>query len=150
MRAREIAEPYPLVGLDTPAIDAARMLAEQRLPGLIVLDESERPHTILPGTQVLRFIIPSYIQDDPSLANVIDERHADRLCEALETKSVRQLLPPRKDELPVVEADATAVEIAAVMARWRCPVVAVVELGGGPVLGAVTIPKLLRFLLPTR
>jgi CBS domain-containing protein len=152
MRAGEIAEPYPLVGLDTPAVEAARLIADRRLPGLIVLDDSDHPHAILPGSQVLRFLIPAYIQDDPSLANVIDERHADRLSDALVGKTVRQLLPPRRDELPVVAADDTALEIAAMMARWRSPVVAVVAgpKGKGEVLGAVTVSRLLDYLLPAK
>jgi CBS domain-containing protein len=145
VQARDIAEPFPLVTVDTPAVEAAGLLAERRLPGLIVLDRSGRPHAILPGSQVLRFMIPGYIQDDLSLAHVLDERHADRLSEALRGKTVEQLLPARRDELPVVAADATAVEIAAVMARWRSPVVAVV--GGGRLLGAVTVSRLLGLLL---
>jgi CBS domain-containing protein len=146
MRARDVAEPFPLVTVDTEAIEAARLLAERRLPGLIVLDRAGRPHAILPGSQVLRFMIPGYIQDDLSLAHVLDERHADRLSEALAGKTVQQLLPPRRDELPVVDGDATAVEIAAVMARWHSPLVAVVE--RDQLLGAVTVSRLLGLLLP--
>jgi CBS domain-containing protein len=145
MRARDIAEPYPLVTIDAPAIDAARLFAGRRLPGLIVLDRSGRPDAILPGSQVLRFMIPSYIQEDPSLAHVLDERHADRLCDALRGKTVEQLLPARRDKLPVVDADATAVEIAAVMARWRSPVVAVVD--QRELLGAITVSRLLDLLI---
>jgi CBS domain-containing protein len=144
MRARDVAEPFPLVTVDTEAIEAARLLAERRLPGLIVLDRAGRPHAILPGSQVLRFMIPRYIQDDLSLAYVLDERHADRLSEALAGKTVQQLLP-RRDELPVVDGDATAVEIAAVMARWHSPLVAVVE--RDQLLGAVTVSRLLGLLL---
>jgi CBS domain-containing protein len=146
MRAREIAEPYPLVTVDTEAIEAARLLAGRRLPGLIVLDRTGRPYAILPGSQVLRFMIPGYIQEDLSLAHVLDERHADRLSEALIGKTVQQLLPPRRDELPVVDGDATAVEIAAVMARWHSPLVAVVE--RDQLVGAVTVSQLLVLLLP--
>jgi len=93
MRAREIAEAYPLVTVDTEAIEAARLLAGRRLPGLIVLDRAGRPYAILPGSQVLRFMIPGYIQEDLSLAHVLDERHADRLSDALVGKTVQQLLP---------------------------------------------------------
>ncbi|HEY0688871.1 MAG TPA: hypothetical protein VGD71_07500 [Kribbella sp.] len=31
------------------------------------------PYTVLPASQVVRFLVPSYVQDDPSLARVIDE-----------------------------------------------------------------------------
>ena len=54
MRAGDLAAPYPTVTLSTAALDAARMLARENLPGLIVVDDRGRPKTILPGTQVLR------------------------------------------------------------------------------------------------
>jgi CBS domain-containing protein len=54
MLARDLAGPYPTVRLDTPAYEAARLLAAQNLPGLIVVDDVGRPNTVLPGTQVLR------------------------------------------------------------------------------------------------
>jgi|SRR5262245_16275742 len=146
MRARDISEPFPVVTVETEAIEAARLLAERRLPGLIVLDRAGRPYAILPGSQVLRFMIPRYIQEDLSLAHVLDERHADRLSEALAGRTVQQLLPPRRDELPVVDGDATAVEIAAVMAQWHSPLVAVVE--RDELVGAVTVSRLLALLLP--
>ncbi|GAA2114416.1 hypothetical protein GCM10009759_58710 [Kitasatospora saccharophila] len=36
MRARDLAEPFPTVGLDDQALDAARLLAEHRLPGVLL------------------------------------------------------------------------------------------------------------------
>ena len=39
MRARDLAAPFPTVTADTPALEAARLLAGQNLPGLIVVDE---------------------------------------------------------------------------------------------------------------
>jgi hypothetical protein len=62
---------------DMPARDAARVLAAQDLPGLVVVDGKGRPLTVLAGTQVLRMALPSYCQDDPALARVIDEAAAD-------------------------------------------------------------------------
>ena len=55
-------------------------MAKHRIPGLIVTDEDGNPYTVLPGSQVLRFVIPSYVQDDPQLAAVYDEQAADELC----------------------------------------------------------------------
>ena len=40
MRARDLAAPFPTVTADTPALEAARLLAGQNLPGLIVVDEA--------------------------------------------------------------------------------------------------------------
>jgi CBS domain-containing protein len=147
MRARELASEYPTVTLDTDALEAARLLADRDLPGLIVLDERGLPDTILPGTQVLRFAIPRYVQDDPKLAAVVDEVSADAFCQTLAGTPVRELLPKKAHELPVVDGSDTVLEIAALMARTRTPVVAVVE--DGRLLGAVTLDALLDRMLPS-
>lgn len=148
MRARELAQDFPTVALDTDAMAAAQILSREKLAGLIVLDEQGSPYTVLPGSQVLRFIVPPYVQDDPPLARVYDEKASDELCAKLTTSTVRDLLPERRDldELPVVDGDATTIEVAAVMARMHSPVVAVVE--GERLLGAITVRRLLDHLLP--
>lgn len=150
MRARDLAEEFPVVTLGTDALTAARTMGERRHPGLIVCDDEGRPHTVLPGSQVLRFMIPSYVQEDPALARVYDERQADALLTKLSSRTVEQLLPRRqdRDELPVVDPDATSLEVAAVMARMHSPVVAVVD-DQGHVLGAVTVSRLFEVLFPT-
>jgi CBS domain-containing protein len=142
VRASDLAAPFPTVGLDTPVVEAARLLAGQNLPGLIVVDEAGRPYTVLPGTQVLRMAVPAYCQEDPALARVIDEEEADLLLSGLAGRTVRQCLPPVPGELPVVGLDATVVEMAALMARTRSPLVAVVD-EAGAMQGAVTLDGLL-------
>jgi CBS domain-containing protein len=151
MTARALVQPFPIVTPDTNAMEAATTLAAQRLPGLIVCGDDRRPYTILPGSQVLRFLIPTYVQDDPALARALDEQASDELCRKLVHSTVRDLLPEPADldELPVVEADATALEVAAVMARMHSPLVAVVdERDGNQVIGAITVRQLLEYLLP--
>ncbi|MGH3712874.1 MAG: CBS domain-containing protein [Micromonosporaceae bacterium] len=142
MRAHDLSSPYPVVSLDTPAMEAARLLARQNLPGLIVVDAYRWPSTILPGTQVLRMAVPTYIQDDPTLTRVIDEPHADVFVQRLAGRTVADRLPERPRDLPVVDPDATVLEIAALMARMRCPLVAVADPTG--LLGAVTLDGLLE------
>jgi CBS domain-containing protein len=61
---------------------------------------------------------------------------------------VAEVLPERLRDLPVVDDDATALEIAALMARSRSPLVAVVD-DRGVLIGAVTLDGLLdRVLAP--
>ena len=148
MRAGDLAEPFPTVSLSTQAMAAARLIGEARLPGLIVCEDDGSPHTVLGGSQVLRFMIPQYVQDDPTLARVYDDRAAEKLLGNLSTKTVRDLLPRRQDrnDLPVVDRDATTVEIAAVMAQLHSPVVALVD--RGRVIGAVTVSRLFEHLFP--
>ena len=149
MRARDLAQPFPAVGVDDDALAAAQRMAAARLPGLVVIDADGRPYTILPGSQVLRFLIPRYVQEDPPLARAYSEQASDELVGKLGRSTVRDLLPRPQDvdELPVVDADATTIEVAAVMARMHSPVVAVVD--AGRVLGAITVSDLLTRLLPS-
>ncbi len=146
MLARDLAEPYPTVGLETEGLAAARMLAEGHLPGLVVTDENGRPHSVLPGSQVLRFVLPDYLLEDPSLARVYGEPAADRLCGELSHRRVRDVLPAEPHELPIVDGDATTLEIATAMAHMHSPVVAVVE--NDRLIGAVTTAELVNRLLP--
>jgi CBS domain-containing protein len=146
VRARDLAAPFPVVRPDTSVLDAARLLAGQDLPGLVVVDERQRPVTILPGTDVLRMAVPRYCQLDPALARVVDEGAADIFLEQLGDATVEHALPDRHRELPVVDEDATALEMAALMARSRSPLVAVVR-ADGTMLGAVTLDALLDRVL---
>jgi CBS domain-containing protein len=148
MRARDLAAPFPTVRPDSPALEAARLLAGQNLPGLIVVDDAGRPKTILPGTQVLRMAIPTYCQDDPALARVIDEAAADVFLRGVGDRTVAELLPREWRELPVVDPAATVLEVAAVMARSRSPLVAVAE-KNQPLLGAITLDAMLDRMLGT-
>jgi predicted transcriptional regulator len=146
VRAEQLAVEYPVVSMDTNALEAARLLAEQKLPGLIVMNESGQPITVLPGSQVLRFMVPRYVQEDYALARVLDEGTADKLCSRLGESTVRDVLPRTPAEVPVVAPDATAMEVAAVMAKMHSPVVAVLR--GRTVIGAITTAHLLEQLLP--
>jgi predicted transcriptional regulator len=62
VHAEQMAEEMPLVDLDTSALEAARLLAERRLPALVVTETDGSPHSILPASQVVRFLVPGYVQ----------------------------------------------------------------------------------------
>lgn len=152
VKARELARPYPAVGLGSEALDAARLLTEHGRPGLIVVDERQHPVAVLPGSQVLRLVIPGYIQDDPNLVGVVDDEFVEQMCDTLAGRTVADLLPRDRIPLPVVDADASVLEVAARMAAEHTPLVAVVDGQGrsAPLLGAVTLSAVLGELLPPR
>jgi CBS domain-containing protein len=139
------------VRLSTPATEAAKLLADRKLPGLIVVDDHDHPVAILPGSQILRWIIPAYVQDDPALARVMDEESSDRLCEAIADRTVQDILSSKKSVLPIVLAEDTGIEIAAIMAKAHSPIVAVVDDRSptATLIGAVSVAHLLELLLPT-
>ncbi len=139
-----MAEEYPVVTVDSDAMEAARLLAEHRLPGLVVTDQG-RPSSILPASQVVRFLVPGYVQDDPSLARVLDESMSDQIAKSLGGKSVGELVRDGTPELAVVDADDTIIEVAAIMARLRCPLAAVMR--ADQLIGVITASRLLQVAL---
>ncbi len=141
MRAEQIAEAFPVVSIDADALEAAQMLAEHRLPGLLVTDASGNPYAVLPASQVVRFIVPRYVQDDPSLAGVLNESTADRCAEKLSGKKVRDVLPDHLIDITPANADDTIIEVAALMARLRSPLVAVVK--DDRLIGVITASRVL-------
>jgi CBS domain-containing protein len=147
MHAEDMAEDFPVVSVDSNALDAARMLAEHRLPGIVVTDASGLPYAVLPASQVVRFIVPKYVQDDPSLAGVIGESMADRAAEKLRSKTVRDVLPEHLMNVPAANADDTIIEVAALMARLHSPLIAVLK--DGNLHGVITASRLLAAALHT-
>ncbi|MBX6750860.1 MAG: CBS domain-containing protein [Micromonosporaceae bacterium] len=144
MRARDLSTPFPTVTAATAALEAARLLARRALPGLIVVDDAGSPVAVLAGPQVLRLAVPAYVVEDPNLAGVVDEVAADEIVRNLDGRTVRDCLQtdhPR--QLPVVDQDATVLEMAALMARSGTPLVAVTD-EDGRVVGAVTLDALLE------
>jgi CBS domain-containing protein len=145
VRAEQIAEKFPEVTLDSNALEAVRLLATRRLPGLVVADTAGTPVTILPASQVVRLLVPPYVLDDPSLAGVLSESMADRIADKLGGKTVKEVLPKPPPEMTTMKADDTIVEVAAAMARNRSPLVAV--MGREGLVGVITATRLLEVAL---
>lgn len=145
MHAHEIAEPYPVIQAETSALDAARMIARERRPGLVVIGRDGAPTAVLSASQVVRFMVPDYVQDDPTLAGVMGEESSAKIAERLQRATVASLLPREPDELPVLNSDDTVLEVAAIMARLSSPLAVVLD--GGEILGVVTASRLLETVL---
>jgi CBS domain-containing protein len=144
VHAEQMAEDYPVLTMESDALEAANLLAEHRLPGLVVTDQG-RPRSVLPASQVVRFLVPGYVQDDPTLARVLDESMADQVAKSLGGKSVGDLITKEAPELAIVNADDTIIEVAAIMARLRCPLAAVMR--DDQLIGVVTASRLLQAAL---
>jgi CBS domain-containing protein len=149
VRARDLAVEYEAVDVDSDAIQAARLMAEHKLPGLLVLDSRGEPKAILPASQMIKVLVPAYVVEDPTLAAVVDEKHADRLCQALSGRTVGDCLQDKAARPPIADPEDTALEVAALMARVRSPLVAVVQRAddGPHLLGVITASHLLHELL---
>jgi CBS domain-containing protein len=143
MRASDLTERIPTVTRSTSAVDAAALIAEYRLSGLIVADDRGVPVAVVPGTQVFRLVVPRYVREDPSLAHVFDEEGAEQLCTRLRRSTVGDLLDDEEIttlELPSVLPQDTLVEIAMVMVDSRSPLVLVRD-KQGRYHGAITFSR---------
>ncbi|MGW0181176.1 CBS domain-containing protein [Nocardia sp. NPDC003345] len=142
MQAHDIAVRLPTVRPGDPVAKAMRSMVVHRLPGMIVVDDANRPLAVLPGTQVLRLAIPSSYQNDPALVRTIDELHADLFWRELGDLTVGDCLPRPAPRPAVVRIDATLLEIAALMAQRHSPLVAVTG-HNGTLVGGITLERLL-------
>jgi CBS domain-containing protein len=145
VRAEDLEEKFPIVPIDSDAVDAARMIAEHNLPGLLVTDTSGNPYAVLPAFAMLRFILPRYVQDDLTLAGVVGEPTADEATRNLAGKTVGDVLPDYLRDIPSVDARATVIKVAAEMARARSPLIAVTK--DGKLHGVITASHLLAAAL---
>ncbi|MEV0334950.1 CBS domain-containing protein [Nocardia sp. NPDC050717] len=148
MRAGDIAMNLPTVRPADPVAKAVRLMVVNRLPGLIVVDTADRPVAVLPGTQVLRLVIPGSYQNDPTLVRTIDEVHADLFWQEPGSLTVGDCLPDGAPSPATVTPDATLLEIAILMARKHSPLLAVVD-RARVLRGAITLERLLTSLAVT-
>jgi len=147
MRASDVMENYPSIDETAPAEEAVRMIGQERRPAVLVLRDS-KPLTVLPGSQVLNFLIPGYLQEDPSLVKVYGEKASDACAERLAGRTVGDMLPKeRRLTLPSVRTDANIMECAAVMAAQHSPLLVVVD-ENDDIAGAISASRLLQHLLP--
>ncbi|WP_298329053.1 CBS domain-containing protein [Haloactinopolyspora sp.] len=142
MKARDIVVQIPTVTLKDPVAKAVRVMTQEQLPGLIVVDENSKPRIVIPGTQVLRMAVLHSYQDDPALARTIDEAHADRFWQDLGNRTVGECLPGYPAKPVTASLDATLLELATLMGRLHSPLVAIVD-HTHALVGAVTLNRLL-------
>ncbi len=145
MIAAHLAEHIPTVSRETLGSEAARVIAEYRLPGLVVADDAGVPIAVVPGSQLLAVILPQYVRDDPHLAHVFEEQSADELCAKLNDTTIGELLDAQQlvaKTLPSVLPEDTVLEVAAVMVAEHSPLI-VVRDKDGTYHGAVMLSRAL-------
>jgi predicted transcriptional regulator len=144
VRAADLDEQFLIVAADSDAFDAARIIAEHSLPGLIVADASYRPHAVLLASDVLRLILPRYVQDDVTLAGVVGDALGDH-AQNLTGKTVAEVVPKPARPIPSVDAQDSVIKVAAELAQQRCPLIAVTQ--NGTLHGVITASRLLAAAL---
>jgi CBS domain-containing protein len=145
VRAEDLEEKFPIVPIDSDAVDAARKIAEHHLPGLLVTDTAGQPYAILPAFAILRYILPRFVQDNLSLAGVVGDSTPDQAMQNLSGKTVGDVLPDYARDIPSVDARASITKVAAEMAQLRTPLIAVTK--NGKLHGVITASHLLAAAL---
>ena len=146
MKALGLAGPQETLDAGASAQEAALVLSRIQTSAALVVD-GDRFVGIVTDEGLLRALLPSYVGEADALARVLEEDSSERLWQRLEGRTVRDLIVPT-DTKPVVDGDATLVEVASVMVRAEAPIVAVVE--DGRLVGGITIDHLLTHLLSRR
>lgn len=82
MKARNLASPRDTVGRDDPASEAARILARHDVRAVLVVDSDGGFVDALSDSELLRALLPSYVEDDESLARVLEESASEVLFQA--------------------------------------------------------------------
>lgn len=136
-----------MVRPEDSVLDGLRVLVTAGLPGLVV--SVGDGFVIVAASQTLRVALPRYVLDQPSLARVWDEHSADAITRRLGHLRVADLVAAvnRHDgePAPMVDGDATVVEVAAALSSAHVPLVAVVD--EGRFVGVVTVNRLVWHLL---
>ena len=146
VRAEDLDETFPIVPIDSDALEAARLIAEHSLPALLVTDTSGKPYAVLPAFEMLRFILPRYVRDDLALAGVLGESAADQAAQNLAGKTVADVLSADlRKNIRSVDAHDTVIKVAAEMAQLRSPLIAVMK--NGSLHGVITASRLLAAAL---
>jgi CBS-domain-containing membrane protein len=145
MRAADIVEALPTAQPGDAVLSAVQLVSRHGLPGLVVADERGTVIGCMSSVDLLWVALPRYLRDEPIMARVIDENHADRIATTLVDARIRDVLGEVAARIPVARPDATVVALAEVMARRCCPLVLIKA--EGDALGVVTANRLLEVLV---
>ena len=146
MHAADVTETLPTARPGDDVLSAVRMVTQHHLPGLVVADDKGEVVGCVSSIDLLRLALPRYVQEEPGLARVFDEGHADRIAAALVGITVSDVVAEASAHIPIVRPQATVMELAELMVE-RCSPIAVVARAQGGTLGVVTVNHLLELLV---
>jgi CBS domain-containing protein len=146
MDARDLVVPLPAVSVATSVRDAARLVADQHAPGLIITDESGAVLGAISTTQLLRMALPTYLSQAPGLTRSFGDSSVASLFDECADRTVGSCMSGKHATSPTIAAGSRLLEVAELMARADSPVVAVVD-PPQSIVGAVTADAVMLALL---
>lgn len=148
MHAADLVEALPTARPGDDVLSAMRMVTRHRLPGLVVANKEGEIVGCMSSTDLLQLTLPRYVREEPGLARVFDEDHADHIAAVLVGMQVGDVIGEASARIPMARPQATTVELAELMADRFSPLVVVAREQGGT-LGVVTANRLLARLVET-
>ena len=148
MRAEHLVGLVPTITRDTSGIEAAVLLAEHRLPAVVIVDARGVPEAVIPGYQLLKIAVPAYVLEDPTLAHAYSEEDADELTATLRVCTVGTLISDQQLSTlrpPQVLPDDTVMEVAMAMLSGKFPMILCTD-RTGTYLGTITLSRVLGAL----
>jgi CBS-domain-containing membrane protein len=146
MHAADVIEALPTARPSDDVLSAVRMVTRHHLPGLVVANKDGQIIGCMSSTDLLQLTLPRYVREEPALARVYDEEHADHIAAVLVGVRVGDVVGEASSRIPMARPQATVVELAELMAERSSPLVVVAREQGGT-LGVVTANRLLELLL---
>lgn len=151
MRATDIRTAIPMVDRDLSVAEASRVIADSGKTGVVVGNGPAGPIGVITALDVLRLALPDYLLEDSSLAATLDEQAIEEMIAPLRDKSLAEVIGDHAvtvHDVPEVDADATTLEVAAVLVSAGCPI-AVISDSHGDDRRFVTLAAVLHSVLDT-
>jgi CBS domain-containing protein len=148
MKARNLTSPRETLRTVDPASEAARILSRHDVRAVLVVDPSGEFAGVISDSELLRRLLPPYLEENESLVRVLEESAAEVLYRRLEGRTVADLMPDDREDQPVVNGDDTLIEVASVMVRSRASLVGVID--AGRLIGGIAVEDLVTHLLRKR
>jgi CBS domain-containing protein len=79
MHAADVIEALPTARPGDDVLSALRMVTRHHLPGLVVANKDGQIIGCMSSTDLLQLTLPRYVREEPALARVYDEEHADHI-----------------------------------------------------------------------
>lgn len=149
MRAGDLYQELPTVDRATTVAQAARFTADTGVVGVLIVDRSGDPQSVLSALDVLRLGLPDYVIEDPSLARVLDAEDAADVVDRLAERTIGELIDDDRvhlHELLWVDADATMMEVAGLLVAQNTRAAAV-RGSDGPSARIITLPIVMKAML---
>jgi len=138
--------PATTVHVDDSVLHAMKLLVHDHAPAVVVLEGGGGPLAVITGAQLLASTLPEAVPEDTPIAAAVSGALEGETRTRASVILLEDILPGRPAPLAVVDPDADAMQMAALMVRTGSVLVLVVEHEGGQphLVGTVDAHTLLR------